>query len=65
MIEDSRRISLDLGELFTGSGRLDLNQHTPSVGLQYNQTFSLGRGEVVMDPDKSIYPIVLKFHALN
>jgi len=32
MIEDNR-ISLVLDELFSGSGRLDLGQETPSVGL--------------------------------
>lgn len=52
--------SLDLHELFTGSGRPDLNQKTPSVGFQYEQTFFLQRGEVFMDLDESIYPTALK-----
>lgn len=33
MIEDNGRVSLDLDELFTSSGRLNLNQETPSVSL--------------------------------
>lgn len=68
MIEEYRRISLDLDELFTGYGRPDLNQKNLSVGLQYDQTFFLGSGEVVMDPEEFICPIALKFwikHALN
>lgn len=56
----TRNTSLDLHELFTGSGRPDLNQKTPSVGFQYEQTFFLQRGEVFMDLDESIYPTALK-----
>lgn len=61
MIENYRRISLHLDEHFTGSGSLDLNQESPTVGLHYGETFSLGKGKVVIDPDESPYPIALKF----
>lgn len=60
MIENYRRISLHLDELFTGCGSLGFNQEIPTVDLQYGETFSLGKGKVFIGPDESLYPIALK-----
>lgn len=64
----TRSTSLDFNALFTGSGRLDLNQKTSNVRFQSDTTFFLGRGEISMDLDESPYPIALKLwvkHTLN
>lgn len=59
MIENYRKISLHLDELFTGCGSLDLNQDIPTLYLHYGETFPLGKGKVVIDPDESLHRLYI------